>query len=99
MLAPSFSNCTFDKYKNNALTSQYCTYTQQLDGFDDFDKDFDSFKSLPFYIFGAFAIIATCMNAGSFYLFSKRREITAFTMQEVMPVAKEISKGIKEGLK
>ena len=71
-------------------------------------------KYIPFYIFGAFIIIASCMGSFSVYIFSKGREITAFTMQQVMPVAtegmekvapsigkvaKEISKGIKDGLK
>ena len=53
------------------------------------DKKFDSFDSVPFYMFGAFVIIASCIVAGSIYLISKRREIVAFTAQQVMPVAKE----------
>lgn len=112
-LDPSFDYCTFDEYKNNILTSKYCSYTQQLDDFTDFNKDFDSFNSIPFYMFGAFVIIASCMIAGSIYMFAKRRELVAFTAQQVMPVAKEgidvmaptignvakeISKGIKEGI-
>ena len=63
---------------------------------------------------GGFILFATCMIAGSIFLFSKRREIAAFTAQQVMPIAKEgidemaptvgnaareISRGIKEGLK
>ena len=71
-------------------------------------------KYVPFYVFGAFVIIASCMFSGFLYMFAKRREITAFTTQQVMPVAKEgmekmaptvghvakeISKGIKEGIK
>lgn len=70
-------------------------------------------KYIPFYMFGAFIILASCMFAGSIYMFAKRREITAFTAQQVMPVAqegiekmapsigkvaKEVSKGIKEGI-
>ena len=62
---------------------------------------------------GGFIIIASCMIAGSIYIFGKRREIAAFTTQQVMPVAKEgidemaptvgnavgeIAKGIKKGL-
>ena len=65
-------------------------------------------------MFGAFVIIASCMTAGSIYMFGKRKEIAAFTTQQVMPVAKEgidemaptignavseITKGIKKGLK
>ena len=112
-LDSSFDYCAFDEYKNNSLTSTYCSYTQQLEDFTDFNKDFDSFNSIPFYMFGAFVIIASCMIAGSIYMFAKRREIVAFTTQQVMPVAKEgietmaptignvakeISKGIKDGI-
>lgn len=66
-----------------------------------------------FYILGGFIVITTSMISGSIYVFTKRREITAFTAQQVMPVAKEgidemaptvgsaakeVAKGIKEGL-
>ena len=65
-------------------------------------------------MFGGFIIVASCMIAGSIYTFAKRREILAFSAQQVMPVAqegidkmaptmgsvaKEITKGIKDGLK
>ena len=112
-LDESFAHCKFDEAKNNTYTSKYCSLKLQLDDFTDFNKEFDSFDSIPFYMFGAFVIIATCMIAGSIYMFSKRREIAAFTAQQVMPVAKEgidemaptignavgeIAKGIKKGL-
>ncbi|MGN1312121.1 MAG: hypothetical protein ACI4U4_03815 [Bacilli bacterium] len=105
--------CSFDG-GNNTTTSKYCSLTTQLSDISkDFNKDFDSFDSIPFYMFGAFVIIAACMISGSIYMFAKRREITAFTTQQVMPVAqegidkmaptignaaKEIAKGIKEGI-
>lgn len=114
-LDPSFNHCAFDEFKNNSLTSKYCSLKIQLnDVSNDFNKSFNSFSSIPFYMFGSFVIIASCMISGSIYMFSKRREITAFTTQQVMPiaqegiekmapsignVAKEISKGIKEGMK
>lgn len=113
-LDESFAWCEFDEAKNNTYTSEYCSLKLQLDDFTDFNKGFDSFGSIPFYMFGAFIIIAACMISGSIYMFSKRREITAFTAQQVMPVAKEgidemaptignvakeISKGIKDGMK
>ena len=50
---------------------------------------------IPFYMFGGFIIIASCMVSGSIYMFAKRREMIAFTTQQVMPVAKE---GIEEML-
>ena len=64
-------------------------------------------------MFGAFVIIASCMIAGSIYMIAKRREIMAFTAQQVVPVskevidemapsagkvAKEIARGIKQGI-
>ena len=95
----------------------------------------NSVKNVPFFIFGALIIIASCMVGGAVFMFSKRREIRAYmvqdtlplveeaapkfakigtkTVKEVMPdlkdiakdmapmygdVAKEISKGIKEGM-
>lgn len=106
--------CSFDG-KTNSYTSKYCSLNNQLsDISSDFNKEFDSFGSIPFYMIGGFIIIASCMIAGLIYMFSKRREIAAFTAQQVMPVAKEgidemaptignavgeIAKGIKKGLK
>lgn len=70
-------------------------------------------RYIPYYMIGGFIIIASCMISGAIYIFAKRREITAFTTQQVMPVAKEgidemtptignavgeIAKGIKKGL-
>lgn len=88
-LDESFNYCMFDEAKNNTYTSKYCSLKLQLGNFTDFNKEFDSADSAPFYMFGTFIIIASCMVSGAIYLFSKRREITAFTTQQVMPVAKE----------
>lgn len=113
VLNPSFDNCRFDEYKNNSITSKYCSLKNELEDNTDFKKDFDSFDSIPFFMFGGFIIIATLMISGVIFMFGKRREITAFTTQQVMPVAKEgidemaptignavgeIAKGIKNGL-
>lgn len=89
VLDPSFDYCAFDEYKNNSLTSTYCSYSQQLADFTDFNKNFDSFGSIPFYMIGGFVILASCMIAGSIYLIAKRREIAAFSAQQIIPVAKE----------
>lgn len=112
-LDESFAHCKFDEAKNNTYTSKYCSLKLQLDDLTDFNKEIDSFGSIPLYVIGGFIIIVTCMIAGSIYMFSKRREIAAFTTQQVMPVAKEgidemaptignavgeIAKGIKKGL-
>lgn len=128
-LDESFNHCKFDEAKNNKYTSKYCSLKLQIEDFDGFNKTFDSAKYVPFYIIGAFIIIASSMIAGAIYMITKRREIAAFTIQQTMPlaqegiekmaptvgkagasivkemapvygdIAKQISKGIKEGLK
>lgn len=89
VLDSTFNYCAFDEYKNNVLISKYCSYAVELDEFNDFNRRFDSVGSTPFYMIGAFVIIASCMIAGSIYMISKRREILAFSVQQVMPVAQE----------
>lgn len=90
VLDPSFNHCHFDEYKNNSLTANYCSLKNRLeDANDDFNKSFDNQKYIPFYFFGAFIIISTFMITGSIYMIIKRREIMAFSAQQVMPVAKE----------
>ena len=64
-------------------------------------------------MFGAFIMISSCMISGAIFIFGKRRKITVFTAQQVMPVAQEgikkmaptignaegeLAKGIKKGL-
>ncbi len=86
--------------------------------FEDFKKESDSIvkkvKYSPFYMIGGFIIFASFVVSFMVFLFSKRREISAFSVQQSMPVAKEglekiapslgevgkeIAKGIKEGTK
>lgn len=121
-LDPSFSHCDFDEYKNNTLTKKYCSLKNALEEVENldvaFEKDFNSSYSIPFYMFGGFIIFTSCIIAVSIYTFAKRREIMAFTTQQVMPVAqegiekmtptignaageiaKDITSGIKKGLK
>lgn len=123
-LDESFNHCQFGEAKNNNYTSKYCSLKNQLSEksmsldnldreFSDFNKDFDSFDSIPFYMIGGFIIFASCIAAGSIYMIAKRREILAFTTQQVMPVAqegiekmtptvvnstKEIAKGLAQGI-
>lgn len=83
-------------------------------GYNSAKDKIEKSKYIPFYMFGGFIIIASFMIAFSVYMFAKRREIIAFTTQQVMPVAqegmdkmaptvgnfaKEITKGIKDGIK
>lgn len=88
-LDDSFNLCNTYKVKNNTYTSNYCSLKNQLEDLNEFNKSFDSHDSIPFYMFGAIIIIASCMIAGSIYMISKRREMLAFSMQQVMPLAQE----------
>ena len=62
-------------------------------GYNNTKNSIATSRYIPFYMFGAFIIVASSMIAGSIYIFGKRREIAAFTTQQVMPIAKE---GINE---
>lgn len=127
VLSTNLSYCIGDAM-SNTYTFNYCTLLSELNDKSDFNKQFDSYDSIPFYMIGGFIIIASCMIASSIYMTTKRREVLAFHAQQVMPVAqegiekmaptigkagasvakemapaygeiaKEISKGIKEGL-
>lgn len=92
------------------LDSQIWKIEQNYDS-DDNSSQFQRY--IPFYIFGGFIIFMFGMISLSVYVIAKRREIMAFTAQQVMPVAKEgieeiaptlgnaassIAKGIKEGI-
>ena len=90
VLDPSFDRCSFDEYSENKVTKKYCALQKELDEIsNDFNKSFDSHDSVPFFIFGVFVIIASCMIGGFVFTISKRREMLAFSMQQVMPVAQE----------
>lgn len=114
-LSDSMSACSFDTTTNNSYTKEYCSIKNSLeDASSSFNKKFDSHNSIPYYMFGGFLIVASFMIAVSIYTFAKRREILAFSAQQVMPVAKEgiekmtptvsksveeITKSVKKGLK
>jgi len=53
------------------------------------NSDFEKSKSIPFFIFGVFIIISSCMICGYIFLIANGRGIAAFGTQSVMPVAKE----------
>jgi len=89
----SFNHCSFGETKNNAYTSKYCSLKNELNNITEFKKSFESNDCIPFYIFGAFAIIVGSMISFSIYMTTKQREIVAFGAQQIMPVAKE---GIEE---
>ena len=99
-LDESFDHCSFPEAKNNTYTSKYCSLKNQVANkdaeiadldleFSDFNKEFNSFDSIPFYMIGGFIIVASGMISFAIFMFAKRREIMAFTAQQVMPVAQE----------
>lgn len=99
-LDENFDYCSFSEAKNNTYTSKYCSLKNQVTKkdaeitgldleFSDFNKKFNSFDSIPFYMIGGFIIVASGMIAFVIFMFAKRREIIAFTAQQVMPVAQE----------
>ena len=111
VLDPSRHAWSQSEYEENTLTSKYCALKNQLDEIS--RNRHHDFEYIPFYMFGGFIIFFFCVIAGSIYSIAKGREITAFSAQQVMPVAqegiekmapsvgnvaKEIAKGIKEGL-
>lgn len=103
-LDPSFDYCAFSEYKNNSITKSYCSAKNSV----------GEFASTGSIMLGVFICIATCMFAIPILISTKGRELMAYSTQQVMPVAKEtmdevaptigntfkeITKGIKEGLK
>ena len=77
------------KTKQSKVTDLETEIWKVDSGFNSTRDSISKAKYVPFYMFGAFIIIASCMISGSIYMFAKRREITAFTAQQVMPVAQE----------
>ena len=92
-LDPSFNYCAFDEYKNHSITKKYCSLKSELKEVEtlniDYQKKFNSYDSTKYFMFGGFIIIVSIMFSGSIYMFTKRREIVAFTTQQVMPIAQE----------
>jgi len=81
---------------------------------DFMNKTKKSIEITPYYSFGGFIILVSFMASGLIYFFAIRREVAAFTTQQVMPiaqegtekmapsigkVAKEAAKGVREGIK
>lgn len=90
VLNPSFDYCSFSEYKGNSITKNYCYYQNQINDINNgFNRDFESSKSVPYYVFGSFIIISTLMFSGFIYMLTKRREMIAFSAQQVMPVVQE----------
>lgn len=97
VLNPSFNRCSFDEYKNNELTSQYCNLIKQLEDTEKLDIKYkrksESFSCILYYMVGTSIILFSIIISISLFLIAKRREIIAFQAQQAMPVVKE---GIEE---
>lgn len=98
-LDPSKSNCSFDEYKSNNNTKDYCSYVNELkDLNNDHNKSFDKDDSIPLFMFGGFIIIAGLMMGISTYMFSKQRGIMAYQAAAGMPIANEATEKIAPSL-
>ena len=108
------NSCSLGDAKNNVDTAKYCDLKNQLDDLNDFKKDFDLLSCIVFYGLGGFIIFVTFIIAGSIYSITKGRDLMAYYTQQQMPIVKEgidemaptvgnavkeITKGIKDGLK
>lgn len=93
VLNPSFDYCKFDEYKNNDLTSKYCSLKNSLDDNNDFNKRFESSRNIPYYMFGGFVIVASCMISGFVFSILKGRELAKDI--NFSDVGKELAKGLK----
>lgn len=93
------------EFRENGFSEKYYELDAQLDKAD---------SAIPLFMFGGFILIASCMISGSIFMSTKQRELLAYHAQQIRPVAqegiekmapsagvaaKEIAKGIKEGLK
>ena len=102
-LDPSFDHCSFEEYKNNSITKEYCAAKNST----------GEFASTGKIMIGGFICFTTLIFSGFMFMIAKRRSIYAFQAQQVMPVAKEginemaptlgnaageIAKGVKKGL-
>ena len=78
-LDPSFDHCAFDEYRSNPLTADYCKAKNSI----------SEYASTTSIMLGAFISIASLMISGAIFAMAKRRQILAYQIQQVMPVAKE----------
>lgn len=112
-LNPNYNKCNSNEYIVNSLTKDYCSYQNELNKITEHNKSFEKSNIVPYYMFGAFIIVATIIISISIYTSAKGREIAAFAIQQGMPLAKEsidemtptiaasagdIAKSIKKGL-
>lgn len=96
------SKCMFSDYREHELVSAYCDY-----------RELNEMKIIPFIIPGIFISFLSFGLTMMFIMTTKRREIMAYGMQDMRPlaeegvekmapsagkVAEEVAKGVKKGL-
>lgn len=96
------SKCMFSDYREHELVSTYCDY-----------RELNEMKIIPFIIPGIFISFLSFGLTMMFIMTTKRREIMAYGMQDMRPlaeegiekmapsagkVAEEVAKGVKKGL-
>lgn len=83
------------EFRNNGFSENYYNLENQILKIEDNifeleDKlEPDTSHLFVFYMFGGFIIIVTLMISGIIYSTAKRREIAAFGVQQMMPIAQE----------
>lgn len=83
------SACHFEA-KTNKITSKYCSIVLDLvRSSNDFNKSFDLSGTYAYYVLGGFIIFSSLMISAAVYSIAKRREIMAYSAQQMMPVAQE----------
>ena len=93
------------EFQKNGFSAKYYELDAQLNKAE---------SATPLFMIGGFIIVASCLISGSIFISTKRRELLAYHAQQIRPVAqegvekmapsvgvaaKEIAKGVKEGLK
>lgn len=71
---------------NNAINNQVEVFESI---FNNASNKITKAKYIPYYIFGGFIIVASVLISIIIYIFAKKREITAFTVQQTIPIAHE----------
>lgn len=101
--------------KMNDLKAKTTDASKAFDSFmDKREKIENKVKVAPYYMIGGFILFASFIVSFMIFLIAKKRDITAFSVQQSLPIAKEgleemaptfgevgkeIAKGIKEGSK
>lgn len=89
VLQENFNYCSFNEYLHNSITNKYCSYIKEYDELKTSSKGLEVAKSIPYYVFGGIIILVAAIISVVIYLIAKRREIMAFSAQQVKPIIEE----------